>query len=328
MIKIYLKTSEMDKQEIPLKLGKFPVGEISVMLGDIGSKLKRTNTENTQSFEIVWKFEDTSEVLALWSIRRALKRFGSKDVHLVSYYLPYSRMDREIPVNPTRFVEGEIGVELGVLHALLDMLECMQFTTITVLDPHSTVIERVPNLVVKSFVVPTVVATLRAALLDQDVLILFPDITAEKRYKSAIKEELKTDKYKHTVHFMTCHKTRGEQGLNSTVVGGLSDVEELKGVKLIICVDDMCSRGGTFLEAFTQLEGELEKRGVFIQAKRLLVVAHTEENIYSGELWKSIEHGEVSLSTTDSVWTRDARNIQNGVGVLSIFSGVGGYFLS
>jgi ribose-phosphate pyrophosphokinase len=94
--------------------------------------------------------------------------------------------------------------------------------------------------------------------------LLFPDAGAQKRYLSPLK-------------YAVGHKHRDFESGDIQSYSILGDVGER-----VLIVDDLCSRGGTFIGAAKELRAKGAKE-VF------LLVAHLENNVFTGELFDHID---------------------------------------
>jgi ribose-phosphate pyrophosphokinase len=105
--------------------------------------------------------------------------------------------------------------------------------------------------------------------LSNSTTVFFPDAGASKRYTSPIKYTvgMKTRDFK--TGSITDYSLSGEWG-------------EIVNERVLI-VDDLCSRGGTFIEASKMLKSK--------GAKSVnLLVAHCENNVFSGKLFEHITY--------------------------------------
>ena len=118
------------------------------------------------------------------------------------------------------------------------------------------------------------------------IWMIYPDAGAEKRYTKQIKYP----------YYLTCSKERDfDTGKIKNFRLNIPENANKESFKTAIIVDDLCSKGGTFLGAAK----ELKKAGF---NRIILVVTHCEETAFEGDLFKCGLIDEVY--TTDSIQTQ------------------------
>lgn len=229
---------------------------------------------------IAWKYENDREFLALIYLVKHLRRLGYQTIDLVMPYIPNARMDRVKNVD-----------DVFTLKYFCELLNDLELSSVTVLDPHSNVSEAlIDNIIVKNpkKQIETVYNKLTADGLN-DILLFYPDEGACKRLSTLIKAP----------YAFGIKKRDWATGqiLGLDVAG---DIGYIAGRDILI-VDDICSRGGTFLHAAKKLK-ELGARNIY------LYVSHCENTILEGELLTSglIER----VFTTDSIFTASHRKVE------------------
>ena len=233
---------------------------------------------------IKWTYENDREFLALIYLTKHLQTHGVNHIDLYMPYIPNARQDR---------VKNK--EDVFTLKYFAEILNSLNFTSVTVLDPHSSVSEAlIDNLVVESPAkyiakcigkIPTCmckdVITLEESL---SLMMFYPDEGSMKRYSSIVvdipyafgvkKRDWKTGKI---------------NGLD--VISNGNDIT----YKDILIVDDICSYGGTFLHSARKLK-KLGAHDIY------LYVSHCENSILDGEL---INSGLIKkIYTTDSIFTK------------------------
>ena len=253
------------------------------------------------SVDIVWKYENDREFLALIYLVKHLRSRGADGIRLFMPYIPNARMDRV--KNPE---------DVFTLKYFAELLNSLNFDEVEVLDPHSNVSEALIN----NLVVRTPEDCINRALneIGVDCLVsydavdfnlprkkysltmFYPDEGAMKRYSGMIA----------LPYAFGIKKRDWETGqiLGLDVAG---EVDAIRGRDILI-VDDICSRGGTFLHSAKKLK-ELGARDIF------LYVSHCENTILEGELLTS---GLVKrVFTTDSIFTKSHELIEVFKGVIT-----------
>lgn len=205
--------------------------------------------------KIFFKYEDDSDLVKLMFVKKFLDDHN-KTSHLTILYMPYSRMDRK---------EGN---SVFTLKYICEFINKLNFNSVEVVEPHSDV---TTALLDKSY------ATYPTIKLLEDVVsevgfdktkdyLFFPDAGAQKRYS-------KVKGYKQLVG----HKERDFSTGRINKLEVVGNVYE-QGFKVII-LDDLCSYGGTFIMSAERLK-ELGASEIY------LLVAHCEESIFEGEIFK------------------------------------------
>lgn len=216
---------------------------------------------------IDWRYEDDKELFALYALTRHLQKCGC-EVALFMPYIPNARMDR---------VKGP--EDVFTLKYFAEIINSLGFVRVTVLDPHSTVsealIEHLQIVSPKKYIEDAI-----ARIGASELLMFYPDEGAMKRYSEMI----------HAPYASGAKQRYWETGklAGLRVVNGDDRIEG----KDILIVDDICSRGGTFLLA----AGALKDLG----AERIyLFVTHCENTILQGEV---LTGGLIEkVYTTDSI---------------------------
>lgn len=211
---------------------------------------------------ITWAYDNDGELFALACLTDILKEKFDK-VALVLPYVPNARQDRR--------VSGRI----FTLKTFCRLINNMGFCSVEILDPHSSVTMALLDNVVDYYFKND----------DQDDVdaIMFPDAGAAKKYT----EQGLGKNYKNII---IGNKKRDDTG--RIVEYELINFPE--GVKTVKIKDDICSYGGTFVEAAKALRS----KGV---EKIILEVSHCEANIFKGNVFDYVDE----VITTDSILDLD-----------------------
>jgi ribose-phosphate pyrophosphokinase len=220
----------------------FPNGEINLPLKDLA--LEDINF-------IDWGYSDNVDILKLSMLTDYLSSMG-KLAELYIKYLPYSRMDR---------ANGHYAVSLKCVARLLNN---MPLRSIVVREPHSKVaLDLINRSVPDWWCSARIGSTIELCGAGS---VFYPDKGAQDRY-------LQTNKYKYATGSKIRDFDTGDI-LGMEVAGNID--------KSILIVDDMCSRGGTFVGAAKKLK---EKGGERIY----LLVSYCEDTIFTGEVFNYID---------------------------------------
>ena len=252
---------------------KFPNGE---------SLIKTDNFKvNEDVNEMKLKFENDEDITALIFIKGYLDEQNLK-CRLVIGYMPYSRMDRTE------------GITVFTLKYLCRLINSLNFESVYIYEPHSDVCTALLDRVkVIDMSKELALKGLKEIEKDGDdpVYLVYPDAGAEKRYT----KQIDFDKV------LTASKERDfktgyikKLDINGTVE---SSTERFKAV----IVDDLCSKGGTFMLTAEKLR-HMGASHIY------LAVTHCEDTIFQGDILKTdiIE----KVYTTDSILNRTHEKIE------------------
>lgn len=253
----------------PVEIGSFPDGTILMKQGTL-----------LGAPTITWRYENDREFVALIYLVKHLNRLGYDFIGLYMPYIPNARMDR---------VKHD--EDVFTLKYFAEILNSLNFNTVTVLDPHSTVSEGLINnlrvVTARNYLFKTI-AQLSASGV-KDLLAFYPDEGCMKMRSNLIK----------LPYAFGIKKRNWETGaIEGLDVAGA--VDKIAGRDILI-VDDICSRGGTFYHSAKKLK-ELGARNIY------LYVSHCENTILEGELLK----GDLikKVYTTDSIFTKSHEKIE------------------
>lgn len=230
---------------------------------------------------ITWLYENDAELVALIHVTMHLRRNGITNICLKMPYIPNARQDR---------VKSD--EDVFTLKSFAEVINWLGFTSVEVLDPHSSVSEalidrikiRTPKKLVES-----VIDKLKSVSGEDDLMMFYPDEGAMKRYSSML----------NMPYAFGIKKRDWSTGkINGLDVSGMTDM--IAGKRILI-VDDICSRGGTFYHSAKKLK-ELGAKEIY------LYVSHCENTILDGELLTS---GLVDrVFTTNSIFTKEHEKIE------------------
>lgn len=226
------------------------------------------------------KYESDKDLVTLLFVKSRLDERQQK-AKLFIWYMPYSRMDREIPG------------DLFTLKYVCQFIGGLGFESVVVLEPHSekTALLLEANGVAVTSIYP-VKQWIHQIMKDVDFStidhVVYPDKGARSRYEDSVLPNLLTFEKKRDA------ETGQIQGLF------LKEGHVNPGSHCII-IDDLCARGGTFMSV-----GKILKEA---GAKRVsLLVAHCENTVFEGDLLKNnspIDH----IYTSESMLTKTHEKI-------------------
>lgn len=219
-------------------------------------------------------YESDQDIFDLFLIKSHIDdvSFTKVETELRIHYLPYSRMDR---------TEGKW---VFTLKHLCNLINSLEFNKVVVLDAHSDVSLALLNNVesVSTILKHTkqTISTVRKASKSEDkekklpVYLVLPDLGASKRYK----ELFKTVKNKIIVMDKVRDFATGDIIKIAPVNPEVITDEQFQ----ILIVDDLCSKGGTFVGTFEALKE-------FGCKEASLFVAHCEQTIFEGSVPKEFK---------------------------------------
>ncbi|AJG98972.1 ribose-phosphate pyrophosphokinase [Clostridium beijerinckii] len=258
----------LNDKEIEVK--KFPNGESLINSQELNIK-EWVNI-------IKLKFESDNDITHLIFLKEHLDELNIK-CNLIIPYMPYSRMDRTE------------GFTVFTLKHLCRLINYLNFEEVSIYEPHSDVCVALLDTVK----VINMSAILAKDLLEKvedkndSVYLVYPDAGAAKRYGKQIEYE----------KILTANKERDFKTgfINKLEING---TVENKNFKAII-VDDLCSKGGTFILTAKKLK-EMGATEIY------LVVTHCEDTIFDGEILKTDLITKVF--TTNSILSKEHEKIE------------------
>lgn len=252
-----------------VEIKKFPNGEALIN----ADKLNLVTGLN----EINLKFESDEDITHLIFLKSHLDERKIR-CNLILPYLPYSRMDRTE------------GITVFTLKHLCKLINSLNFESVIIYEPHSEVstalLDRVKVVNMSKILTENLLKELDNE--KEDVYLVYPDAGAAKRYSKEISYE----------KVLTANK---ERDFKTGYIKKLEINGEVKNnpFKAII-VDDLCSKGGTFVLTASKLR-EMGAIDIY------LVVTHCENTVFEGELLT----GDLikGIYTTNSILSKNHHKI-------------------
>lgn len=223
--------------------------------------------------KITWHYENDAELFTIICLR---KRHNNKKMILEMPYCPHARMDRVKNDN-----------DFFTLKYFADIINSLNFSEVIIHDPHSNVCSALIN----NVRVVRPIENIERVLNDinfNNMIVFYPDEGAMKRG---------TDYFAERYAFGI--KKRDWD------TGEILDLEimnkEVVANHDVLIIDDICSRGGTFLHSAKKLK-ELGANKIY------LYITHCENTILKGEL---LTCGLIEkVYTTDSIFTEEHEKIE------------------
>lgn len=264
--------------EIKYDYFKFPGGESHIKL-----KEPLYCTESTLEIDIFTRLQTPEDIVKLLLATDVLKelRFLT-DIRLFIPYLPYARQDRAVNK-----------LECFSLKTFANLINAQNYSSVTILDPHSDV---GPALINNSRVINNH-SFVKRVLFDiaaKNYKLVCPDMGAYKKiFKLA-------EFLEYTDEVILCNKTRDMKTGEITGTKILTDITEKNATYFI--VDDICDGGKTFVEIAKSLKA-LDPKGHIN-----LIVTHAIMSKGDQELIKA---GIENIYATNSFYTEAKTTILN-----------------
>lgn len=268
-----------------IEIGNFPDGTI----------LMKHDFDGRSFASIKWRYENDREFLGLIYLVKHLRRLGYHQIDLTMPYIPNARMDR---------VKND--EDIFALKYFTELLNDLNLTSVTVLDPHSSVSEAlINNLIVESpqrYVCQVLEKIPLYRWTTEDILSFPPTVKEKFSVTMFYPDEGAMKRYCHMINLPYAFGIKNRDWKTGAIKGldVAGDVESIVGRDILI-VDDICSRGGTFYHSAKKLK-ELGAKNIY------LYVSHCENTILEGDLLK----GDLikKVYTTDSIFTKEHEKIE------------------
>lgn len=260
-----------------IKINSFNTEITQFPNGERGYEFTVSDVEHVRLF---FKYEDDKDIFSLICAAETIYRWNKQaKIELIMPYIPYSRMDRVKKASSAFTLKSFANVVNNIVKP--QHIKC--------LDAHSDV-----SLVLFDCYVYNFKPQIRFIneKYDRDTtLIVYPDGNAAKKYKEYLSE------FK-SISLLKDRNFESGQIAASTITDS-KDLEklDLSKIKNVVIVDDLCSKGGTFLRASENIRALLKNDSVNID----LVVAHCEYNILNGQLLSKDSPFNGKVYTSDSI---------------------------
>lgn len=232
----------------------FPDGTLNIKIPEVDNLL------------VSWHYQNDSELFTLICLRKHFEKFP---MALYMPYCPHARMDRV-----------KSPEDCFTLKYFCEVINDLDFSEVYIEDPHSNV---APALLKNCIVVQPQahLDNVIEQLDNEDLVMCYPDEGAMKRYSDMVNKP----------YAFGIKKRNWEDG---KILGlDLMNAEVVKD-KDVLIVDDICSRGGTFIHTAKALK-EAGANKVY------LYVTHCERTIFTGEIFDEDSNIE-KVFTTNSIF--------------------------
>lgn len=280
---------------IKIKPIRYPNKEIGIhedTVKEISNTFKklRIDKDEVYSLPIEFYFESNDDLILLAMVNQLIKSMEQAyNVEvlacLIMTYVPYGRMDRIATY--TDDSGAQIPYNVLSIKIIADFINSMNFYKVIIYDIHSEVTTALfNNCVIAHDLISVVEAYVRFSILttsNTNYFLALPDFGAYKRYNDSKEDWLEVI---DTEPFVL-HKHRNFH------TGKLQSEKVIEGPKYIpkgstiIIVDDICSKGGTFLLTANALMEYIKTD--FSDYKIVLAVSYVERSIMEGDLLRKVQ---------------------------------------
>ena len=278
-------------EEREVDINRFPDGTL-LLKEDIV-----LNYSGLDEITLTWLYDDNEELVSLIFLVKHIRDSGIKDINLKLPYIQNARQDR-VKTNEDVFT----------LKYFADVINWLEFKSVEVLDPHSSVSEALINnikvLSPEKYILKAISSIEEEFTINQstngdlssnqsdksqNLLLFYPDEGAMKRYSGMIDRP-----------FCFGIKNRDWQTgkIKDLMVSG--EIDLIKDASVLI-VDDISSRGGTFYHSALKLK-ELGAKELY------LYVTHAENTILEGNVLKGDLFKKVY--TTESIFRKSHEKME------------------
>lgn len=223
--------------------------------GTLAIKFEELPSDAAGDCCITWNYEGEEECMELWHLVHHLHNIGFDYLELDVPYFPNARNDRT-----------ENSRDVFTLKYFADFINCLKFDRVRVFDPHSSVTPALLNNV-RTYQPTEQIAKVIKLIGDPAIELCYPDEGSMKRYSRLV-----------SAPYGFCSKSRDWQTgkITGMTINMNGEGHSFDG-KNVLIVDDICSRGGTFLHA-AKLVKEHGAKNIY------LYCSHCEDTIFQGEL--------------------------------------------
>lgn len=251
-------TNQDDESSLKYKISKFPDGQQSITLaGDLRGNFSFLEDKEVTIKSRLSTFTDLEVIICA---TQALREAGVDKIHL---YIPYcigGRSDRKFMEGTSNYIKTVIG----------PVLNLQNYSSVTVLDPHSDVLEacinnfkKEDNIKLVKFALPQIDNTNEAR---EKTVIISPDAGALKKIYN-VAEEFEISK----IVIAAKHRDVKTGNITHTEV---PDLNKYRTDSNFVIIDDICDGGRTFIEIAKVIKTHVWPHDEYFKGKIYLIVTH------------------------------------------------------
>lgn len=264
----------------------FPNSELNLQLD---------NSIFNKSYDIILKWHKDKDFMELYFLVNYLKQLNvfNNCNGLILPYLPYSRMDR---------IENN---NMFSLKYIANFINQFCFKNVFTLEPHS---DKSLQLIKNIQPIYSSIQMLYNYIeqLNEDITIVFPDKGAYDRYSKLINEQYINQIFNSNYNIQYCDKERDFK------TGKIKDIQLKTHEKIhnrVIIIDDLCSKGGTFVGC----KNAILKNNPDVKYFDLIITHVEFDSIERGPIFKhNNDQSDVKfnkLIITDSMMNNERGNV-------------------
>ena len=282
-----LNLANKENSDIDYLISKYPDGQQSVKIVD-------TVYPFLEGPVAIWsRMNSFRDVELIASARASLNGLGIKEIHLYVPYFLGARSDR-------KFVEGGSNYLKDVICPIINM---QNFESVTVLDPHSDVLEAC----IRNFKKVTNLEFVRKALTKIDntnsarekLVVVSPDAGAMKKIYQ-VAETFSID----NIIIAAKHRDIKSGKITHTEV---PDLNKYSTDSNFVIIDDICDGGRTFTEISKVIKSHVWPMDEYFRGKIYLIITH---GIFSAGLL-DLSRSFDNIFTTNSVRNLDVEEFSD-----------------
>lgn len=250
-----LNLVDIKKSQIKYEISRFPDGQQQIK---VTSFLQYRLTESklvdeaiADPIKIYSRLNDFKDLELIYCTVASLRQLRVKEIHLYTPYFLGSRSDRQFEEGSNNYLK----------HVICPIINSLGFESITVLDPHSDILEACLNGFKKVSNEQLVHSFTNSFWNNGSCVIVSPDAGASKKiYKLAESIKFKGD-------IITCSKDRDKDGKLTKCIVPTSFNHVNKN---FVIIDDICDGGATFINIARELKEQWKHKN----PKIYLIVTH------------------------------------------------------
>jgi len=286
---ITLNLISLEKSKIKYKISKFPDGQQQLQFEDTQIGLIKGYTNPNFDYQIIIKsrLNNFNDLELICCAVASLRELNIEKIHLYTPYFLGSRSDR-------KFEEGSNNYLKSVICPIINSLN---FKSVTVMDPHSDVLEACLNNFnkINNFaLVDDALSYIIGEGEEDQIVLVSPDAGAYKKVFDVAKEF-------NIEKIITATKVRDMKTGNilHTEIPVLDQHNDLK----YIIIDDICDGGRTFVELAKAIKGSRPSAKIYLIVTHGIFSAGYDQlseyidRIYTTNSYKDIDHSLVQQYT-------------------------------
>lgn len=249
-----------DPLSFKYEITQFPDGQQSLRIIESGYDTYESLKQNTTGVTIKSRLNNFRDLELIICATQALKEVGVNKIRLYIPYCTGARSDR-------KFMEGGINYIKNVIAPIINL---QNYESVTILDPHSDVLEacinnfkKIDNTKLVKFALPLIDNTNDAR---EKTVFVSPDAGALKKVYH-VAETVSHDK----IIIAAKHRDIKSGKITHTEV---PDLDKYSPNSNFVIIDDICDGGRTFVEIAKVIKNRVWSGDEYFRGKIFLIVTH------------------------------------------------------